>query len=106
VPPTAESWPRPFDAITLWNTFEQIYDARAALVSPGRLLRPEPILALRFPNGAFYRRWRTRLSGVGGAIAIRLLSHNNLLGFPYRQGFTRSSVDTCSFTADSPSSTP
>jgi hypothetical protein len=27
-------------------------------------------------------------------IAIRLLAHNNLLGFPYRQGFTQASIGT------------
>jgi SAM-dependent methyltransferase len=90
-----------FDAIAIWNTFEQLYDARAALIAARNLLRPGGILALRFPNGGFYRRWRSRLNGAGQMLAVRLLAHNNLLGFPYRQGFTRSSLamllDHCGF---------
>jgi SAM-dependent methyltransferase len=93
---------QPFDAIAIWNTFEQMYDTRAALVAAGRLLRPDGILALRFPNGAFYRTWRTRLNDALHSLAIRVLSHNNLMGFPYRQGFTRSSAEpllhSCGFT--------
>ena len=85
---------QPFDAIAIWNTFEQLYDARAALVAAHRVLRPGGVLALRFPHGDFYRRWRTRLSGPARSLALRLLAHNNLLGFPYRQGFTRSSLGT------------
>jgi SAM-dependent methyltransferase len=81
-----------FDAIAIWNTFEQLYDARAALVTAGRLLQTGGILALRFPNGAFYRAWRRRLQGPWKGVAIRVLAHNNLLGFPYRQGFTRRSI--------------
>ena len=81
-----------FDAIAIWNTFEQLYDARAALMAARRLLRPEGVLALRFPNGGFYRVWRARVHGPLAAVALRLLAHNNLLGFPYRQGFTALSV--------------
>ena len=92
---------QPFDAIAIWNTFEQLYDARAALMAARRLLRDDGVLALRFPNGAFYRRWRARLSGPGRLLASRLLAHNNLLSFPYRQGFTQSSLatllDQCGF---------
>lgn len=99
-----DSWPsgKPFDAIAIWNTFEQLYDVRAALVSARRMLRPGGVLALRFPNGGFYRRWRNRLHRPMHALAVRLLAHNNLLGFPYRQGFTRSSIlsllEQCGFT--------
>lgn len=82
---------QPFDAIAIWNTFEQLYDARAALVAARRVLSDDGVLALRFPNGAFYRRWRARLPGP---LASRLLAHNNLLSFPYRQGFTQSSLAT------------
>ncbi|HEV8599014.1 MAG TPA: methyltransferase domain-containing protein [Gemmatimonadales bacterium] len=81
-----------FDVVAIWNTFEQLYDARSAVVAAGRLLKPGGILAVRFPNGAFYARWRRRLRGPLSDIAIRLLGHNNLLSFPYRQGFTRSSL--------------
>ena len=83
---------RTFDAIAIWNTFEQLYDAGAALLAAARLLRPGGVLVLRFPNGAFYRTWRERLNGPLKFLAIRLLAHNNLLSFPYRQGFTPRSI--------------
>jgi 2-polyprenyl-3-methyl-5-hydroxy-6-metoxy-1,4-benzoquinol methylase len=93
---------QPYDAIAIWNTFEQLYDARAALVAAAGHLRPGAILALRFPNGTFYRRWRARLHSAFHPLALRLLAHNNLLGFPYRQGFTRASIERllsrCGFT--------
>jgi SAM-dependent methyltransferase len=82
----------PFDAIAIWNTFEQLYDARSALAMVRKRLRPGGVLALRVPNGGFYRVWRKRLNGPGAGLALRLLAHNNLLSFPYRQGFTRGSL--------------
>ena len=33
-----------------------------------------------------------RLDGIAGPIARALLAHNNLLGFPYRHGFTVQSI--------------
>jgi SAM-dependent methyltransferase len=91
-----------FDAIAIWNTFEQLYDARAGLQAARRLLRPQGILALRFPNGGFYRTWRARLPGTGRGLALRILAHNNLLSFPYRQGYTETSIalllHQCGFT--------
>lgn len=93
---------RRFDAVAVWNTFEQLYDARAALVSARGLLLEGGILALRIPNGRYYLDWRERLAGPLGRIATCLLAHNNLLTFPYRQGFTRRSIGAllaqCGFT--------
>lgn len=85
---------QPFDAVAIWNTFEQLYDARAALVAARQLLAVGGILAVRIPNGGFYRAWRRRLQGPLTGLATRVLAHNNLLGFPYRQGFTRRSLAT------------
>lgn len=81
-----------FDAVAIWNTFEQLYDARGAAVAARRRLRDGGILVVRIPNGGFYLDWRSRLHGPLPGIALRLLAHNNLLGFPYRQGFTRESL--------------
>lgn len=81
-----------FDVIAIWNTFEQLYDARAAVLAARERLRARGILALRVPSGAFYARWRPHLHGPLRALATRFLAHNNLLGFPYRQGFTRESL--------------
>lgn len=82
----------PVDAVAIWNTFEQLYDARAAAREARRRLRPGGTFVVRVPNGACYVRWRGRVRGPLGGVAERVLAHNNLLGFPYRQGFTRRSM--------------
>jgi SAM-dependent methyltransferase len=82
----------PFDVVAIWNTFEQLYDSRTAVAAAKRLLRPDGVLVVRIPNGEFYARWRRHLRGALAPVAERMLAHNNLLGFPYRQGFTRRSL--------------
>jgi len=81
---------RTFDAVTIWNTFDQLPDPRAAVRAAGRLLRPGGVLAIRVPNGGCYARWRRDLDAGGPArrLAVRVLALNNLLTFPYRNGFT------------------
>jgi SAM-dependent methyltransferase len=78
----------PFDTVAIWNCFDQLPDPRAAARAAHALLRPMGVLAIRVPNGAFYAAVRRRLHGITGPIARALLAHNNLLGFPYRHGFT------------------
>lgn len=83
---------RTFDAVAIWNTFDQLADPRAAVNAAARLLRPGGILAVRVPNGEFYvalRRRFARGTRVERAAARGLLALNNLLTFPYRYGFTR-----------------
>jgi len=82
---------RVFDAVAIWNTFDQLPDPRAALRAARRLLRPGGVLALRVPNGECYATWRARIhAGARGvrAFGIALLAYNNLLTFPYRFGFS------------------
>lgn len=79
---------QPFDAVAIWNCFEQLPDPRVAARAARALLVPHGVLAIRVPNGAFYAAVRRRLDGVAGPVARALLAHNNLLGFPYRHGFT------------------
>jgi SAM-dependent methyltransferase len=76
----------PYDAIVIWNCFDQLPDPRATLRAAHRRLRDNGLLALRVPNGACYARFRTHAS------ARALLAWNNLLAFPYRQGFTPESL--------------
>jgi 2-polyprenyl-3-methyl-5-hydroxy-6-metoxy-1,4-benzoquinol methylase len=86
---------RTFDAVAIWNTFDQVPDPRAALRAADRLMRPNGVLALRVPNGQCYEHWRTRLSSPSAAVrgfAIAILAHNNLLTFPYRFGFSPASL--------------
>lgn len=84
---------RRFDAIAIWNTFDQLPDPRTATRAAARLLRPDGLLAIRVPNGECYARWRRRLSiRPTHTIAAAVLAHNNLLTFPYRYGFSPSSL--------------
>ena len=83
---------QPYDAVVVYNTFEQLYDPVAVLRSVHRVLRAGGLLSLRVPNGTFYRRWRARLRSPFAALALRLLAHNNLLSFPYRQAFSQRSL--------------
>ena len=86
---------RQVDAVAIWNTFDQLPDPRGALHAAWRLLRPDGVLAVRVPNGGFYRAMRHALPHrMGGAFARLALAHNNLLTFPYRYGFTIRSLTT------------
>jgi SAM-dependent methyltransferase len=78
----------PYDAIAIWNCFDQLPDPRAAARAAAAILKENGVLAIRVPNGAFYATVRQRLAGIAGPVARALLAHNNLLGFPYRHGFT------------------
>jgi SAM-dependent methyltransferase len=82
---------RRYDAVAIWNTFDQLADPRAALHRVRELLVPGGLLVLRVPNGGFYSRWR-RYAGVMRPVARVVLAHNNLLTFPYRFGFTPHSI--------------
>ena len=85
---------RVFDAIAIWNTFDQLPDPANAVRAARRLLAPNGILALRVPNGDCYARWRAVATqgGVRARFAIALLAQNNLLTFPYRFGFSPRSL--------------
>lgn len=88
----AQEGDRRYDAVAIWNCFDQLPDPRSAVLAARRLLAPGGVLAVRVPNGAFYARWRPRLAGPAASLARALLAHNNLLGFPYRHGFTPQSA--------------
>jgi SAM-dependent methyltransferase len=85
-----ESWTdeRAVDAVAIWNCFDQLPDPRRSAIAARSLLRAGGVLAIRVPNGGFYAALRPHLSGPGARVATTLLAHNNLLGFPYRHGFT------------------
>ena len=89
---TDEAPGRRLDAVTFWTCLDQIADPRAAIRAAARLLRPGGVLAVRVPNGGFYRWLRRRLEGRLQGPARRLLAWNNLLGFPYLQAFTPASL--------------
>jgi SAM-dependent methyltransferase len=81
-----------FDVVAFWNCFDQLPDPLHAAVRARTLLRTGGFITMRVPNGAFYTRWRSRLRSPLAPIARALLAHNNLLGFPYRHGFTVGSL--------------
>lgn len=77
---------RAFGCVAIWNTFDQLADPRGTLTTARRLLREGGVLALRVPNGGVYARRRARRSSWA------MLAQNNLLTFPYRWGFTPTSL--------------
>ncbi|MEP6689847.1 MAG: class I SAM-dependent methyltransferase [Gemmatimonadaceae bacterium] len=83
---------RRVDAVAIWNCFDQLPDPRQAARAAHALLVHGGVLAVRVPNGGFYAAVRPGLDGVAASIARALLAHNNLLGFPYRLGFTPASL--------------
>lgn len=81
-----------YDAVAIWNTFEQLPDPRDAVRRAHAALREGGVLALRVPNGDFYAGLRPHLDGPASRMARTLLAQNNLLTFPYRHGFTPRSL--------------
>jgi SAM-dependent methyltransferase len=91
-----ESWSekRTVDAVAIWNCFDQLPDPRRAAIVARSLLRPGGVIAIRVPNGGFYAALRRKRSRAMSPITTALLAHNNLLGFPYRHGFTVGALHT------------
>lgn len=83
---------RQFDAVAIWNTFDQLPDPANAVRVAKRLIAPGGLLAIRVPNGDCYRQWRARLGGPLSRLAVAVLAQNNLLTFPYRWGFSPASL--------------
>ena len=85
---------RRWDAIALWNCLDQMPDPREALHAARMRLRPDGVLAVRVPNGACYAALRRRAAGgsLRASLARARLAQNNLLGFPYRWGFSPASL--------------
>ena len=82
---------RTFDVVAIWNTFDLLADPRGTVTAAHRLLAPGGVIAIRVPNGACYAALRRRLDSfnpIVRATARAVLAQNNLLGFPYRWGFT------------------
>ncbi len=84
--------PATFDAVCIWNCFDQIPEPRPVLRRVADLLRPGGLLVLRVPNGAFFRLGASLLRHPSPArlraMATAALALNNLLTFPYLYGYT------------------
>ncbi len=70
------------DAIFIWNCFEQLEGPRATLAHTRGLLARHGVVVLRVPNADFYRH-----PAIGSSQRLRALGYNNLLGFPYLNGY-------------------
>ena len=91
---TVESLPasRRADVVAIWNCLDQLADPASAIRAARRHMLPGGIIAVRVPNGACYAAMRPMLATRFAPVAREWLAQNNLLGFPYRFGFTMRSL--------------
>jgi SAM-dependent methyltransferase len=85
-----------FDAVVVWNTFDQLPDPRPLLEQAVLLLRSGGLLVVRVPNGACFA-W---ILGIRRHLPKRLrrvldvaLAHSNLLTFPYLYGYSADQLE-------------
>ena len=81
------------NAIFIWNCFEQLDDPSKLLNHAYQLLRTHGLLVIRVPNARYYRRQRAQLAAPHSGRTVKRLGYNNLLGFPYRYGYTPYALD-------------
>jgi hypothetical protein len=80
------------DVVAIWNCLDQLADPAGAIRASRQHLVAGGMLAIRVPNGACYAAFRPLLDGPLATVAREWLVQNNLLGFPYRFGFTPGSL--------------
>jgi len=87
--------PSSFDAVIIWNTFDQLPDPHPLLEHAVSLLRNGGLLVLRVPNGACFA-W---MAGLRACLPRPLrrpldiaMACNNLLTFPYLYGYSASQL--------------
>ena len=76
------------DAVAIWNCLDQLADPAMTIRAARSHLDVGGLLAIRVPNGACYAAARPLLDSPLASVARGWLAQNNLLGFPYRYGFT------------------
>lgn len=81
-----------WDAICIWNTFDQLPRPGPVLAAADRLLADSGSLWLRVPNGDRYRKWASRSHPAVVDPAFAALAWNNLIGFPYLHGYSTASL--------------
>lgn len=90
-----------FDAVFVWNTFDQLCNPADVLARVRELLRPHGLVVLRVPNGRFETACLALRRGARDAAPReRLLAaqaYNNFVTFPYLAGYTPESL--CTFLA-------
>ena len=83
------------DAVVIWNTFDQLVNPDTTLGAARRIVREDGHLVLRVPNGEMFRQgvhW-LKAGGWQRSWAIAALAWNNLLSFPYLNGYSASTLD-------------
>lgn len=82
------------DAVFVWNCFEQLDDPESLVRESLRILKRHGLLVIRTPHAGFHRLCRdlVRSDASLNDPPVRLLAWSNLLGFPYRFGFTPQSL--------------
>lgn len=83
--------PASFDAVVVWNTFDQLPHPHQFLEQAVALLRQGGLLVLRVPNGACFEEamgLRARLPATLRQPLDVALACNNLLTFPYLYGYS------------------
>ena len=88
--------PQSVDGVAIWNTFDQLPDPDAILETVQCILRPDGVLVVRVPNGAFFRvaeEWIGQLPRLFSGWLLAAMAWNNLLAFPYLHGYSVASLD-------------
>ncbi len=80
-----------FDAVCIWNCFEQIDDPRPLLAASRRIVKQGALLTVRTPSGLFYSVCQKLLRDSDlqqdvKEFLLEAMAYNNLLGFPYLYG--------------------
>lgn len=85
-----------FDAVFIWNTFDQLSDPIEALEKVRGALRDGALLVLRVPNGLFEQECialrQTKHSERFLQHVMLAQAYNNFLTFPYLYGYTPASL--------------
>jgi 2-polyprenyl-3-methyl-5-hydroxy-6-metoxy-1,4-benzoquinol methylase len=86
-----------FDAVFIWNCFEQIENPRATLSACRRILKKHGLLTVRTPDAHFYQLCHKLLRdedvlSEAKEFLLGAMGYNNLLGFPYLYGYSRATL--------------
>ena len=92
----AQLQPASFDAVVVWNTFDQLPDPHVFLKHAIPLLRNGGLLIVRVPNGICFD-WamscRAMLPRLFRPPLNLALAYNNLLTFPYLYGYSADQLE-------------
>jgi SAM-dependent methyltransferase len=83
-----------FEAVFVWNCFEQIPDPGEMLRTIHHVLKRHGLLVIRVPNSLFYSVIsRVLHEREHESFVVDALAYNNLLGFPYLYGYTAEALN-------------